>query len=441
MVSSTAFYVIGLLVFGSLNTLTTKIQFSMQSEGIDGLIKNFQKPWFGTFSMFAGMVLVLLVHFIAVVLSRRSRKGAVSVAESKQPSFWRASLLILIPATLDLVATALCFIGLLYNSASIWQMLRGSMVIFSAIMSVLYLKRRMQAFHWFGVMTCVVAICTVGFANIMATASEVKTASAVPTSLVAFGMVMIVLGQVIQASQVVVEEKLLKGYSIAPFQIVGMEGVWGTLLMILICFPIAYLVPGADAGSIENSFDTVVMLENSHSLTMMIWLYIFSVFTYNISGMMVTYALSAVHRTMLEASRTAVIWAFDLFVHYYVSADSPYGEKWVPTWSMVQLFGFFLLVIGQSIYAEIIKLPWLFNYGTLSQSPIILSMDTANKRSMIVSPASVKYNVLIPPSMYDVEEEEKHDSPSVGEYYFHYVDESEKDNKKVENEGTRKKGA
>ena len=39
------FYILFLLCFGSLNTLTTKWQFSMESVGLDGIPKNFQKPW------------------------------------------------------------------------------------------------------------------------------------------------------------------------------------------------------------------------------------------------------------------------------------------------------------------------------------------------------------------------------------------------------------
>merc|ERR1712228_248933 len=84
----------------------------------------------------------------------------------------------------------------------------------------------------------------------------------------------------------------------------------------------------------------------------MIGIYLFSVFTFNIVGMMVTYRLSAVHRTLLEASRTAVIWIIDLTIHHYYPA-STFGETW-NAYSYLQLIGFVLLVIGQATYAELI---------------------------------------------------------------------------------------
>jgi drug/metabolite transporter (DMT)-like permease len=396
MISKTTLYIIGLLVFGSLNTLTTKIQFELSSVGMDGNEKHFKKPWFGTLTMFLGMVIVLGIHFINVMM-RKPKKGddiqahllesATKKPAVKEATFWQASKLIAIPAILDLIATALCFVGILYNSASVFQMLRGSMIIFSACLSVIFLRKKLHSYHWAGVGICCLAIVLVGYSNMMASSAAGATSTSIPQSKVVFGMALIVLGQVIQASQVVLEEKLLRGYTIEPFQIVGMEGVWGSLAMLLVFFPILYLMPGSDAGgSQENLMDTIVMMSNNKSLQYLVLLYVFSVFTYNMSGMLVTYALSAVHRTMLEASRTAVIWIVDLVIHYWISPNSSYGETW-STWSWLQLAGFALLILGQSVYSELVKLPGFY----YPPRPIVAQIE-----SIQASPASVRYNMMIP---------------------------------------------
>ena len=49
-------------------------------------------------------------------------------------------------------------------------------------------------------------------------------------------MGMVLLGQVVQAAQVVAEEWLMKGMDLPPMQIVGWEGIWGSLMMILIVY-------------------------------------------------------------------------------------------------------------------------------------------------------------------------------------------------------------
>ena len=396
MISKTTCYIIGLLVFGSLNTLTTKIQFELSSVGVDGTEKHFKKPWFGTLTMFLGMVIVLGIHFINVMIrqNKKSNDKEVHLLESaskkasiKEATFWEASKLIAIPAILDLLATAMCFVGILYNSASVFQMLRGSMIIFSACLSVVVLRKKLHAYHWTGVGICCLAIVVVGYSNMMASSAAEVTANTVPQSKVVFGMALIIVGQVIQASQVVLEEKLLRGYTIEPFQIVGMEGVWGSLAMLLIFFPALYLMPGSDVGgSQENLYDTIVMMSNNKSLQYLVLLYVFSVFTYNMSGMLVTYALSAVHRTMLEASRTAVIWMVDLVIHYWICPSSSFGETWT-SWSWLQLAGFALLILGQSIYSELVKLPGFY----YPPRPIVAHIE-----SIQASPASVRYNMMLP---------------------------------------------
>ena len=392
MVSKTTGYILGLLVFGSLNTLTTKIQFEMVSVGMDGKAKHFQKAWFGTFLMFVGMCVVLLIHFANVLMRNRSKgDNEIHLLEADQPqvqsaSFWVAAKLISLPAILDLLATALCFIALYWVPPSASQILRGSMIVFAAILSVLVLKRRLLPYHWFGVSLCCLAIVIVGYANLQQSAAASALMENAPSQYyVVLGMCLIVFGQIIQASQVVLEERLLRGFTIEPFQIVGMEGVWGTLAMIFIFFPILYLVPGNDEGSAENAYDTWVMLKNSTSLQYLVCVYVFSVFTYNMSGMLVTYALSAVHRTMLEASRTAVIWIIDLMMHYYIAPSSSFGEVWTD-WSWLQLFGFVVLIAGQSIYSELIRVPGFY----YPPRPII------SIEAIQASPASVRYNVMIP---------------------------------------------
>ena len=128
------------------------------------------------------------------------------------------------------------------------------------------------------------------------------------------------------------------------------------------------------------------MIKNKSNLQYLVLLYIFSVFTYNMSGMLVTYALSAVHRTMLEASRTAVIWIIDLAIHYWIAPSSSFGEIWT-NWSWLQLFGFAVLILGQSVYSEMIRVPGFY----YPPRPIVAAIE-----SIQASPASVRYNVLIP---------------------------------------------
>lgn len=50
-----------------------------------------------------------------------------------------------------------------------------------------------------------------------------------------------------------------------PLVVIGMEGVWGTIIMLFI-FPIAAALPGRDLGSVENVLDSFHMVSQSSTI-------------------------------------------------------------------------------------------------------------------------------------------------------------------------------
>merc|ERR1711972_724615 len=136
-------------------------------------------------------------------------------------------------------------------------------------------------------------------------------------------------------------------------QVIGFQGAWGLLVMLFIVFPVLYMLPGADNGHMEDVFDTLAMLASNPQLVGMYCLYIFSCGTYNMAGIKVTGALSAVHRVMIEALRTCVLWVFGITVHHF-SPLSPFGEA-LNSFSILEVFGFLLLIKGQAVYKSVWK--------------------------------------------------------------------------------------
>eukprot|EP00416_Gambierdiscus_australes_P017811 CAMPEP_0171063782 /NCGR_PEP_ID=MMETSP0766_2-20121228/5885_1 /TAXON_ID=439317 /ORGANISM="Gambierdiscus australes, Strain CAWD 149" /LENGTH=410 /DNA_ID=CAMNT_0011519743 /DNA_START=52 /DNA_END=1284 /DNA_ORIENTATION=+ len=372
------FYVAGLLVFGCLNTLTTKIQWTMYSVGTDGVPRKFEKPWFAVLLMFLAMSVVGLAHAFRALRSKKASAqalpdmtpGGVGKERAPEQSQCKIFLVVGIPAILDLVATGVGFLGFVYIPSSTYQMLRGSMIIFTAVESVFLLGRRLQAYNWIGVAVCVLGVSMVGLSNSLS--SQSTSDASEPSEdggLVVFGVSMVLLAQLFQATQVIVEELMLKGMSVPPMLLVSYEGIWGSVGMIGCVLPLLSYLPGHDHGSQEDFGDTLLMLKNSSQLQALIALYLFSCSTYNISGMQVTGALSGVHRTMLEASRTLVIWMLDLFVHYVVDKQIAFGESW-SVYSWLQLAGFAVLISGQAIYGGIIRLPCLtYDLAALPENP------------------------------------------------------------------------
>ena len=75
----------------------------------------------------------------------------------------------------------------------------------------------------------------------------------------------------------IIEEKYLKQRNLEAPQVVGMEGLWGVILMLAIALPAVYLIPGDDQGSYENAVDAAHMIGNNGTLLVMVLLYFTSI--------------------------------------------------------------------------------------------------------------------------------------------------------------------
>lgn len=74
---------------------------------------------------------------------------------------WTLFLLAL-PSTCDIMGTTLVNVGLIMVPASIYQMVRGFLVVFVGLFSVIFLKRRLNLSQWGGLFLVVLGVSLVG---------------------------------------------------------------------------------------------------------------------------------------------------------------------------------------------------------------------------------------------------------------------------------------
>jgi len=351
----------GMLISGSINTLTKKIQNDSKAKGVENSKHEFEHPWFQTAVMFAGEF-VCLILFMAITWykNRQDRLQTanaqlqddaplISAQSQPQRSKW-SLLLFLFPTVCDILGTSFGGIGLLWVSASVWQMMRGTIIIFSGILSWLFLKRKMLPYRWLGICITASGLGVVGFSSFLGDSSGSDD------HLLIIGLIFIIAGQFCNAVQMIIEEKFLKDKNFPPLQVVGMEGFYGLLLMCGAILPVMYYIPGSNQGSYENSWDALLMMSQNGVLTAMVLIYLCSIAFYNFFGLSVTKKLTTVHRTLIDALRTICVWGMDLVIYYFI--DKEYGESW-NDYSWVQLIGFGLLVLGTLTYNGVLKYPFL----------------------------------------------------------------------------------
>lgn len=218
-------------------------------------MESFQKPLFQTFGMFIGMLFGLAMHWMVLALripfpgydfgdaqeddaemgptetTALKPKPASSTDQdvpSAQIPTWMYFFLA-IPAIFDLAATALCMMGLQYLDVSIYQMLRGSGIIFVALMKQHVLKEHLQTFHWVGVFWNVISVVIVGTTALLASGGESEGGSTgnVSSSETLLGVCLMMAGAFVQALQFVFEEHVMKmDVPAPPLLLIGMEGIF-----------------------------------------------------------------------------------------------------------------------------------------------------------------------------------------------------------------------
>ncbi|KAK0042295.1 solute carrier family 35 member F6-like isoform X1 [Biomphalaria pfeifferi] len=353
---------LGMLVTGSINTLTKKIQLQCIAEGYkyenstSWEPHKFNHPWFQTWLMFIGETTCLIGLFITRHRQNREYERAVTWSNQlgKEPPRQEIpprifQWILIVPTCCDLLGTSLAGIGLIYVDASVWQMLRGAIIIFAGILSKIFLKRKLKPIHWLGMMVVMAGLILVGCSSVFKNKNSQGTKAIL-------GIVLILAGQLVSASQMIIEELFLKKRNFPPLQVVGMEGMFGFLLMTFIILPSMYFIPGSDAnGSYENSLDALVQMGNNAKLLIMCIVYLLSIGFYNFFGLAVTRSLTAVHRTLIDACRTIIVWLASLFVYYAI--DETYGEPFDKSYGLLQVDGFAFLLMGTALYNQLMDVP------------------------------------------------------------------------------------
>merc|ERR1711992_282458 len=79
---------------------------------------------------------------------------------------WRNYYLFLFPAICDVSATSAMYVALYLTSASSYQMLRGSVIIFTGLASRFFLRKKLNWYKWLGMFVILGGLFVVGCADL-----------------------------------------------------------------------------------------------------------------------------------------------------------------------------------------------------------------------------------------------------------------------------------
>lgn len=260
----------------------------------------------------------------------------------------------LLLAFCDLTGGTMATISLLYVPSSVYQLFRGTVVVFTGIFSIWILKRKLKINNWIGIGLVFFGLICVGLSgllnNFFVEGGGDTTSSGAGYFVV--GVVLLLVGDIIMSIQGILEEKYLKDVDLHPFVMVGFEGIFGFLMCLTVIFPIINSIKGTDCSMYENVFDGLVMMGQSGLITMWMVLQFITISLYNVLCLTIAKYLSAIHRTLFDAIRTIFVWGSMVIINW--RAGDPYGEK-IELFTWVELIGFVFVVLGMFIYNGVLS--------------------------------------------------------------------------------------
>ena len=269
----------------------------------------------------------------------------------------RMVILMIIPSMFECVAFCLGTYAQILMALSLAMIMKGAKVVFSAIFTVTFLKRKLEKFHWFAVGLCCAGLVVAGGSEYLNNSDNVTT--------ILLGTAMMLSCECLKAFHIIFDEKMFKHNKCDVTFVVGLEGMYSLILLIPMTLLAWLAIPGSEGGSFENLSDTFYRIGQSATISGILCVYPITVLVVTIAGAMVTKHLSGVHNALISVARSILIWALELIFFYAAPKDLArmYGQPWGP-YTYLELIGFVCVIVATLIYDEDIKVPCLFKYAT-----------------------------------------------------------------------------
>ncbi len=358
----------GTIITGALNSIFTKFQDLQCVSGCDtpGEERFFEAPVLQTIQMFVGELLCWIPVASGKIFGKNRPRSAPDETQTEAPtnnelrplisehetgvpkdkkkvSDFKTSLLLAIPSTCDLLGTTLMNAGLLYTQVSIYQMTRGSIILFVGLFSVVFLGRKINRIEWASLFIVFAGVFLVGLSGwlseLNSKASDTVSATNFTSGQTLFGISLIFVGIMFSAFQFVAEESILTRIEVRPLELVGWEGLYGWLVSFGVAL-FAYILIGSKPSGKEGQWDIVheltLMFKNNNILISSI-LIMLSISSFNFFGISLTENLSATARSTIDTSRTLLVWIISICIGWE-------SFKWL------QLLAFFLMVFGTLVF-------------------------------------------------------------------------------------------
>lgn len=256
---------------------------------------------------------------------------------------------IAVSASIFVLGNLLQVVSLVRLSPTMYQMLLGSTILFTPLISRMFLKKKLYYHTIFGIVISFISLVMICFSSFVLDITKNNRDDATGKELMIVTLLM--LGGVFLVSiQRVYEEVLIKRIEISNYRFVGLEGLYGVIFLagVNICF--LYIQESNDfviyevGAAIEKIIQSVPLIISSLVL-------IASTTIYSICGIIITKKVSATYRVVNDVLITVIVWLAELLI-YDLNCDI-YNDWTYLLISIWKLSSYGLLIFGNVLINEV----------------------------------------------------------------------------------------
>mmetsp|Transcript_1778 Transcript_1778/g.3862 ORF Transcript_1778/g.3862 Transcript_1778/m.3862 type:complete len:798 (+) Transcript_1778:2082-4475(+) len=257
-----------------------------------------------------------------------------------------------VPGSVFFVVTSLQWIALwmtnyVYSEVpgSVVQMLRGTKVILTVGLSIVFLKKQPKSHEHAGAWISVLGIMLVSCFATRGANHPKHISAAASDARRPYYCALCLMAEVVRSVLFVYQEKVMKQYSMPAMQLTGSIGVTGLIIS-------SVLVSGNWLLSPHHLTGALYQLKHSSHLSILVGAFLLNICLFELTGITLTKRTSASLRALTEMLRTIFIWVVELW----------WG--WT-TFNPGLLMGFSVLIVGFLTYQKLLDIPQLSALGQM----------------------------------------------------------------------------
>ncbi len=145
------------------------------------------------------------------------------------------------------------------------------------------------------------------------------------------GIALIIASLITNGLLFVFEAKLLSKYHLEPLQVIGLEGIFGITIEIILVLIFSFIPCPFGPSACVFAKDCMPFMENagqyfteivsSGGLLFFVILGMFSIATFNVSGVAVTKYISPIARSIGDVTRTTLVWLVGIIITASLGAN------------------------------------------------------------------------------------------------------------------------